>query len=293
MTRLDSQDGDEDPEITCVCYNPAVAPKNPLQLKRKTHFLAREHLRRFAGGCGEIHVYRKASQKLVSTNPDVDGLFNVNGVWSHSTENWMARIETKFWQCLASFDGSSGDIDQEAVSEYFALWRARVEFARDAQIFEGPLVGVSQRDLKGKVTARSEAGEMVEASREDLLEQRGVGFYSTDLRASARSVSGLLIKQSIAYVRSLIEAARIRWGAVRTPGMSIVLPDRTTSFDMPISPHCFLHGFGVRETFSPLRSIPPSTTRKMNRDWFDNAYQVVVARSPDVLRALTPAQGDP
>lgn len=200
----------------------------------------------------------------------------------------MAGREKKFWKYLESFDASPGEIDQEIVSEYFAMWRVRVEFARIAHVFEEPLVGISPSFLKRTVNTRNDSGEVVEATNEDSLEHRGVGFYSTDRKASARSMTMALITQRMDYARHIIRASKIRWGAIQSPESELILPDRTTSFDLPISPRWFLHGFGPSEDFIPVGAIPASTAKTMNQAWFDDAYHVVVANSPDVLRALIP-----
>lgn len=269
-----------------------MTPRNPLQLKRKTHFLAREHLRRFADTQGQIHVYRKGSPEPFSTSPDVEGLFNVQGVWSHQAENRMAVVESRFWRTIECFQLTPTNLDQDAISEYFALWRARVEFSRSFKEFEGPLAGVTPRDLKKKVKVRDRAGNEAEVTQEEVLEYRGAGFHSTDIQASARSTSGMIIRWFMDYVRCHITEARVRWGAVEVPDAALVLPDRTTSFDIPISPHWFLHGFGEKEQFAPLSTAPASIAARLNRGHLDDAYAVVVANSPGILRRLVGLKSD-
>ena len=267
-----------------------ATPKNPLKLKRRTHFLAREHLWRFADPRGFIHVYRKESGQVRSVKPGVDGLFNVNGVWSHTAENIMAQVEARFWAVLESLDRGSPAIDQEVVSEYLALWRARVEFSRSHKDFEGPLNGITQMDLKGGVTSRDSKGNEVVVTKEELLEYRGASFHSTDVQASARSSSGMIILWFMDYARFHMRNAKVRWGVVASPDAPLVLPDRTTSFDIPISPHWFLHGFGEQEEYFPVSTAPASTAADFNRHFFDGAYEVVAADSSDTLRCLASPQ---
>lgn len=262
-----------------------AAPKNPLKLKRKTHFLAREHLRRFTDAQGMVHVCRKESGQVLSVKPDVDGLFNVNGVWSHGAEERMTRAENRFWSWLDAFEASPTSIDQEAVSEYFCTWRARVEFARSHREFEGPLVGITPSKLKGTVRVRGDRGEELDVTEEEILEFQNVGFYSEDVRASARSMSGGTIQWFKDYLDHLTREAKILWGVVEVPDAILVLPDHPTSFDIPISPHSFLHGF-LEKDFSPVNTAPASVAEQLNRGHFDDAFNVVVSSSPDLLRAL-------
>lgn len=267
-------------------------PKNPLKLKRKTHFLAREHLRRFTDAQGQIHVCRKASGQVLSVKPDVDGLFNVNGVWSHGAEERMTRAENRFWAALESLERGSQTIDQEAVSEYLAVWRARVELSRSHKNFEGPLNGITQMDLKAEVSSQDSQGNEVVVTEEELLEYRGASFHSTDIKASARSISGAIIRWFADYAKFHMRNAKIRWGAVASPDVPLVLPDRTTSFDIPISPHLFLHGFGEQEEYLPVSTAPVSAVADLNQHFFDGAYEVVVADSPDMLRRLAKTRAD-
>ncbi len=260
-----------------------MAPKNPLRLTRKTHFLAREHLRRFADGKGKIHVYRKGREGLIATDPDVKGLFSVDGIWSHEAETRMTGIEDRFWTFLDAFQAAPFMIDQDVVSEYFAMWRARVEFAKLYQTFEVPLVGVTPSNLKAMVKVLDSDGKEIEATAEDSLESRGVGFYSTDIQASARSNSGVVIQKLINHVKRLTRKARIRWGVIEVPDAVLVLPDRVTTFDIPVSPHYFLHGFTEDEEFSPLNTAPASNAAELNSGSFDSAYKVVVSSSPELL----------
>jgi hypothetical protein len=269
-----------------------AAPKNPLKLKRKTHFLACEHLRRFTDAQGMVHVCRKARGQILRVKPDVDGLFNVNGVWSHGAEERMTRAENRFWAALESLERGSQAIEQEVVSEYLAVWRARVEFSRSHKKFEGPLNGITQIDLKKELSLQDSQGNKVVVTVEELLEYHGASFHSTDIQASARSNSGAIIRWFMDYAKFHMRNAKIRWGVVASPDVPLVLPDRTTSFDIPISPHLFLHGFGEQEEYFPVSTAPVSTASDFNQHFFDGAYEVVVANSPDILKRLAKPRAD-
>src|SRR5690606_26594095 len=56
--------------------------RNDLKLKRKTHVLARAHIRRFAHDEKRlmVFVYYRRVKRVIPVNVNVDGLFNVNGV---------------------------------------------------------------------------------------------------------------------------------------------------------------------------------------------------------------------
>ena len=266
-----------------------MAPKNPLRLTRKTHFLAREHLRRFADGEGKIHVYKKGRDEPITTHPDVKGLFSVDGIWSHEAETRMTGIEDRFWTFLDAFQAAPSMINQDVVSDYFAMWRARVEFTKSYQAFEVPLVGITPSNLKTTVKVLDSEGREIEATAEDSLESRGVGFYSTDIQASARSNSGVVIQRLINHFKRLTRKARIRWGVIEIPDAVLVLPDRVTTFDIPVSPHCFLHGFTEDEEFSPLNTAHASNAAELNTGSFGSAYNVVVSSSPELLVAIRQA----
>lgn len=261
--------------------------KNPLGLKRKTHVLAKKHIDYFKDKKGLVHVYRKDNGRLIPVKPDVDGMFNVNGLWSHHAEGRMGLTEVRFWELLDAFHACPSAVDQGVVSEYFALWCARGDFARSPPNFEPP-AEIDRRDLKRMVIVTDDQGREVSATQEDLGEQRGVGFNSTDANASARSISWPLIKWLMDTVAIRIECERIRWGAVKVLDATLILPDRPTDFDIPISPHWFLHGYREQEEFLPVCTASPGVATSLNQCWFDNAYQVVVASSPEVLRALIP-----
>lgn len=259
--------------------------RNPLELKRKTHVLARAHLRRFTFDekKSRLFVYNKRTSRVQSVQVDVDGLFNVNGVWSHQAENLMGRIEGAFWDLLGELDSSGKIPRQDVISEYFALWYARAYYSENHQDFTGPLVGVTPSDLKGTVEI-SKGKDVVTVTQEELLEYRHCGFYSTDLVASARSASWPIIR--VLMDRCLLRLQAIRWGIVECEEQPLVLPDRLTYFDVPVGPQRILHGFTPREKYRPHAFVGRVDVEDWNRGFFKGARYAVAAQSRDVLDNL-------
>lgn len=268
---------------------------NPLKLKRNTHVLAKNHLRRFANNDGTVFVYNRHRGLVQSLSFDVEGLFNVRGVWSDHAENQMERIEEAFWLVLNEIDsaGESVNLDdhQHAISEYFALWHARAEYILNVDSLVVDLHGIERRDLKcnledGKldVTSHQKDGRKIriKATPEDFGESRGVSFYSTEVKASARSASWPVIR----WLMDQCNLDGIRWGLVGTLG-ALVLPDRITRyFDIPIGPSLMLHGYGAGQVFQTRALADAADVDDWNRAFFCGAMNAVAAQSSEPLERL-------
>lgn len=261
-------------------------PRNLLELKRKTHILARAHIRRFAHDekRSRIFVYDRRVGRVMPAPVGVDGLFNVDGVWSHQAENLMGRIEGAFWSLLDELDTSGVISDQDVISEYFSLWYARAWYSQNyTHILSQPLEGITPSELKGEVKV-PKGDKTVTVTQEELGEYRGVGFYSTDLEASLRSTSWARIRCMMD--KGLQALHGVRWGLVECQEASLVLPDRTSCLDIPIGPHTFLHGYKKGERYLDHAAVPGVDVQARNRDWFSGALHAVVAQSRDVLDLL-------
>lgn len=228
---------------TLQCGKQAAFMANTLRLKRKTHYLAEAHLRRFTSDSSKkiVYVFNKRNRKIISVSPEAEGLFNVVGVWSHQAENIMTRIENDFWGMLDSSGSIECALDQEIVSEYYALWRGRIHYMQTREYFVQPLQGITPSELKRQLDVPFE-GRIVQATQEELAELRGVGFYSTDLRASARSVSWTWLRWIMDHYKLKLRTSGVHWIMVHCEGATLVLPDQTLSLDIPVSPRTLIHG---------------------------------------------------
>lgn len=255
--------------------------KNPLKLKRKTHILAEKHLGRFAADQRDarLFVYYKPRKKIVKIRPSTEGLFNVDGVWSEQAEHHITKVERKFWAML-----DAEIVDQEIASDYFAFWYARVKYVQSRSYFEQPLPGITPSDLSGKVDVNLN-GEIVTATKEDVLEFQGVGYYTKDAHASARSSSWPVILWFADVVRMRLREEGFFWHYVSCEGASLVLPDFINSADIPISPNLLLHGH-KKDSGPHVDIIQARQIEELNRCFFNDAIAAVAAHSDEVLRSL-------
>lgn len=267
--------------------------RNPLKLPRKTHVLAVEHIRRFAHDekRSRVFVYDRRGGRVRAADVDEYGPFNVNGVWSDQAEKLMGPIETAFWNLLDELDTSGRISNQDVISEYFSLWYARAWYSEKyTRMLSEPLVGITPIEFndefndelndEGKVKVRIE-DKIVTVTPEELLEYRGVGFYTADLKASLRSGSWVLIRCMMDKCRQALHG--VRWGLVECRETSLVLPDCTSSLDIPIGPHTFLHGYKNGERYLDRTAVPGIDVRGRNQDLFSGKLYAVVAHSRDVL----------
>jgi|GEM_PF-340429 len=207
---------------------------NPLGLTVNQHVLPAKSIERFtnASGCVELNWYGQRRPMRFATPKDE--AFVVKRAWMHGAEYHQTVIETQF-QKIADRILSTGRTlvcENVAISEFFALWRARMHYRHS------PLPDTPLRHVK--------PGTPITASRREALEKNGYLFASERIEGGSRiaffegrQLTGVQIRMRMD--QELLNLQFTDWRLVTALEGEFVVPDTFGDYlAIPLSPKALL-----------------------------------------------------
>ena len=236
---------------------------NPHRLTIRQHVHSAACIERFADEAGNVSVLRVGSTATFSARPGND-VFVTHRTWSHRSERHFTEIERRFQHAIDAALGS-GEVDQEAVTDYFITWSIRSELKATAR---------PPTRLKGI------EGDRLTQDQEEILERKGYAFVREGGEMPARLLSDLEIVRRYDVARPALAHGRWRLG-LATGGMRFICPvslRTATTTAMPIAP---AHAFVPVDSSGPAIELDPALVRQLNQAVLDETPDAVFTHTAD------------
>ena len=252
---------------------------NPYELTKGQHLVPRQHLSWFARDDGQVYVLHKSYPRIKLLHPTKNHPFCAERLWSHKEELTSHPIEERFYKeadkakKAVAEDVRHIELEQAAISEYWALVRSRVRVhACPPRPYNSP----------------GQTRERFSQEEKDANEYEGYAMYSIEgdeTRADADGVILSLMRMDLGD----IELRKVRWFVAVTNDDKFVLPDLFPKFLVPISHDIMFYGIEKADPNSPSRGWVTNPDEAAELCYI-HARRFVVARSEQTLLKLRPNQ---
>lgn len=203
---------------------------NPHGFTIRQHVFPAASLTRFTGSSRMLQVYQRGTGEIVERAPSNE-IFCAMRAWSQSAEQgFMHTIEGRFQplaERLLERPGMALTADESLIaSKFFALWHTRARLRHTSH---------------EPVTIAGVTGETLTADQQEVLESKYVHSIRRDGTIPARAHNELIAR--VLIDRCVHELADAAWGVVWAKESEFIVPDRTDTRIIPVSPKlCLVDG---------------------------------------------------